>query len=159
MERKSYTEYRRFIPIQPSKLYYFILFSIVVFACVFAVFAIELIKMLTNSDFTSTWVEALLLILIFYLYITYRTIHERVLVHDNGILEIYAKNRHYTIPISTIKQIDYKKRLFICIDVIILILETTQNKKIELMLKENKEFLAELKQHNPNIIIQELPEV
>lgn len=160
MERKSYIEFRRYTPIEPSKLYYVILFGAVIFAVIFSVFFVELIQILFNCDSESTWIDSLFFLLVFYLYIAYRTTRERVLVHDNGTLEIYQTYKHYTIPISSIEQINYKKQFSIYYsDIIILRLETTQNKKIKLMLKETKEFLAELKKHNPDIIIPELPEI
>lgn len=160
MERKSYIEFRRYTPIEPSKLYYVILFGAVIFAVIFSVFFIELIQILFNCDSESTWIDSLIFLLVFYLYIAYRTTRERVLVHDNGTLEIYQTYKHYTIPISSIEQINFKKQFSIYYsDIIILRLETTQNKKIKLMLKETKEFLAELKKHNPDIIIPELPEI
>ncbi len=160
MERKSYIEFRRYTPIEPSKLYYVILYGAVIFAVIFSVFFVELIQILFNCDSESTWINSLIFLLVFYLYIAYRTTRERVLVHDNGTLEIYQTYKHYTIPISSIEQINYKKQFSIYYsDIIILILETTQNKKIKLMLKETKEFLAELKKHNPDIIIPELPEI
>ncbi len=160
MERKSYIEFRRYTPVEPSKLYYVILFGAVIFSVIFSVFFVELIQILFNCDSESTWIDSLIFLLVFYLYIAYRTTRERVLVHDNGTLEIYQKYKHYTIPISSIEQINYKKQFSIYYsDIIILILETTQNKKIKLMLKETKEFLAELKKHNPDIIIPELPEI
>ena len=160
MERKSYIEFRRYTPIEPSKLYYVILFGAVIFSVIFSVFFVELIQILFNCDSESTWIDSLIFLLVFYLYIAYRTTRERVLVHDNGTLEIYQTYKHYTIPISSIEQINYKKQFSIYYsDIIILILETTQNKKIKLMLKETKEFLAELKKHNPDIIIPELPEI
>ena len=160
MERKSYIEFRRYTPIEPSKLYDVILFGAVIFAVIFSVFFVELIQILFNCDSESTWIDSLIFLLVFYLYIAYRTTRERVLVHDNGTLEIYQTYKHYTIPISSIEQINYKKQFSIYYsDIIILRLETTQNKKIKLMLKETKEFLAELKKHNPDIIIPELPEI
>jgi hypothetical protein len=160
MERKSYIEFRRYTPIEPSKLYYVILFGAVIFAVIFSVFFVELIQILFNCDSESTWIDSLIFLLVFYLYIAYRTTRERVLVHDNGTLEIYQTYKHYTIPISSIEQINFKKQFSIYYsDIIILRLETTQNKKIKLMLKETKEFLAELKKHNPDIIIPELPEI
>ena len=47
----------------------------------------------------------------------------------------------------------------ICGNAIVIKLELKNGKMIKLLLKENEQFLAELKKHNSNIIIPELPVV
>jgi hypothetical protein len=159
MERKSYTEYRRYTPVEPPSLYYLILSVIVILVAVFINGTCYLVSDTDSStDFLLYAIIESVALLYFF---PYKMSHERTLIHhNNDIIEIFLFNRkHQTIPISEISQVSYVKRWTLCRDIIILVLETTQNKKVKLMLKENKEFLAELKKHNPNIIVPELPEI
>ena len=162
MTRKNFTEYQRMTPIEPPSLYYLLLSIIVILGVIFANGICYFLFMTYNIFITITDIILYILIdsAIMLYFFPYKMSRERTLIHQNGIMEIFPFNhKHQTIPISEISRIFCKTRWTLCGDTVILVIETTYKKKIQLVLKENKEFLVELKQYNPKIIIQNLPEL
>jgi len=160
MERKSYIEYRRLTIIEPPCLYYILLYIATILASVFSVLFVALLCfILFNKTSILLTTTGLFSALIIFLYSAYNHSRERVLLHKNSVLEVYWNYRHHMIPISSITQVSYKKQWTICGNFIVLVLHYNNSRKVEILLKETKEFLAELKKHNPNIIVPELPEI
>ena len=155
MEHRCYIEYKRLALVEPPCLYYLLVAILVVLSWIFAIAIVELVF---SNDFL-TAIELIIIHSAVGLFFLLRQSRERALIHDNGNLEVYGFNQHTSTPIAEIKQVHFKKRFTICGNVIVIKLELKNGKVIKLLLKENEQFLAELKKHNSNIIIPELPVV
>lgn len=153
MERKSYSEYRPPTLITPPKLCYFI--DIVINVIASFIGACVFFLVVSNIYIT---ICVFVLWIITGSYYTLRSSKERTLIHDNGYLEtFFGRFKHKIISIGDIKHIYIKKRWTLYKNYIILILELSNGQKMPICIQDNEQFLAELKSHNPNIIIPELP--
>ena len=153
MERKSYSEYRPPTLISPRKLAYF-------FDCIINIIASFISACVVYLLMPNIYIITCLFVTLIITgsYYTYRSSKERTLIHDNGYLETFlGRFRHKMISIGDIKQVHLKKRWTLYKNYIILILELSNGKKLPICIQDNEQFLAELKSHNPNIIIPELP--
>lgn len=155
MDHKNYLEFKRLTLVEPPCLYYLLVAILVVLSWIFAIAIVELVF---PNDFL-TAIELIIIQSAVGLFFLLRQSRERALIHDNGNLEVYGLNQHTSTPIAEIKQVHFKKRFTICGNAIVIKLELKNGKVIKLLLKENEQFLAELKKHNSNIIIPELPVV
>jgi len=153
MEHKNYLEFKRLTLIEPPCLYYLLMSIIIILSWIFAIAIVELVF---PNDFL-TAIELIIIQSAVGLFFLLRQSRERTLVHNNGDLELYGIHKHVIIPIVEIKQVHFKKRFTICGYVIVIKLELKNGKVIKLLLKDNEQFLSELKKHNPNLIIPELP--
>lgn len=155
MEQKKYSEYRRLTLIEPPCLFYILMYTITILVVFIVVACMFFLPTAGNNDTSTEWV--LLTFLIIFIHSVYRHSRERALIHSNGKLEVYGYYKHQDIPIKNINQIHFKRRWTICGNVLVIVLELNNKNTIELLLKDNEQFLEELKSHNPNIIIPELP--
>ena len=160
MERKQYSEYRPKLLIEPPKAYYAVC-CIVWLLMIILVYSLAYLCDLYYLDSLYSYVLLAIIAGVFGTYEVYRISRERALIHDNGKLELfYGKYFHKVVSIAEIKQITFRCPWNIYgINFIVLVLELQNGKKIKFQVKETKEFLAELKKHNPDIIIPELPEI
>lgn len=161
MENKNYLEFRRLTLVEPPCLYYLLVYIIIILSWILCVtvgkYLYHQVFPQEPSDLTA--IESYFIFLTIATIFFIRRTRERALIHDNGNLEVYGLNHHTTTPITEIKQVHFNKRRTICGNAIVIKLELKNGKVIKLLLKENEQFLAELKKHNSNIIIPELPVV
>lgn len=163
MERKQYLEYRPKLLIEPPILYYAIFCFVRILVTIITWTSCYLFYNIYLGSESGINIYILLIIIgvIFAFYEVYKISHERVLIHDNGKLELFfGKYFHKVVFIANIRQISFKRPWNIYgVNFIVLVLEMQNGQKIKFQVKEPKEFLAELKKHNPNIIVPELPEI
>lgn len=157
MEHKNYLEFKRLTLIEPPCLYYTLSFMALLIGIVLATLIILYLRSIGMMDSGLTVTELLFINITICAILLYRQSRERALIHEKGTLEVYGFNYHTTTSITEIKQVHFKKRFTICGYVIVIKLELKNGKVIKLLLKENEQFLSELKKHNPNLIIPELP--
>lgn len=155
MEHKNYLEFKRLTLIEPPCLYYMLLFIVITLT---AVLAVSVGAYFNAFDYQSyPIVEYFIVCMAILIICLYRLSRERALIHENGNLEVYRNNKHTITPIQDITQVHFGKWPTICGNAIVIKLELKNGKVIKLLLKENEQFLSELKKHNPNLIIPELP--
>ena len=157
MDHKNYLEFRRLTLVEPPSLYYMLLFIAIILIAALAVSIGAYLNVFNYESYTV--VEYFFVCLAVLIICLYRLSRERALIHDNGNLEIFGNYKHTITPITDITQVHFGKWHTICGNVIVIKLELKNGKVIKLLLKENEQFLAELKKHNSNIIIPELPVV
>ncbi len=158
MEHKSYSEYKPPFIITFPYIYYPVgaLILSFVYLILIGVFCLlysdcNYIQNITNN--------IILLIGLFYLCVV-RPRLGRVRIHTDGHLEIlfFGTKHHQKISVSDIRKIDIHRNWSVIYgDSIVLLLSMKKGKTSRICIQDNEQFLAELKSHNPNIIIPELP--
>lgn len=157
MDHKNYLEFKRPTLVEPPSLYYMLLFIAMILIAALAVSIGAYLNFFNDESYPI--VEYFIAWLPISIICVYRLSRERALIHDNGNLEIFRNYKHTITPITDITQVHFGKWHTICGNVIVIKLELKNGKMIKLLLKDNEQFLAELKKHNSNIIIPELPVV
>ena len=155
MEHKNYSEYKRLTLVEPPYLYYSLLYIITILAIIVAVLSVNYFHYEEIDP-----QKAVISFFIFFIVETsviIRLSRERALIHDNGNLEVYGLYNHKITPISTIKQVIFKKRYTICGKVDVIQLKLAEGEMPNLLLKDIEHFVLELKKYNPTITIPELP--
>lgn len=155
MDHKNYLEFKRLTLVEPPSLYYMLLFIAIILIAALAVSIGAYLNVFNYESYPV--VEYFFVLLAVLIICLYRLSRERALIHDNGNLEIFWNYKHTITPITDITQVHFGKWHTICGNAIVIKLELKNGKVIKLLLKENEQFLAELKKHNSNIIIPELP--
>lgn len=158
MEIKSYTEYRPPYIITSSVMYY--LLGTIILLLIFIIHIGILCWISSDYNFIDNLTKNIVLFIGLHYLCIIRPRLARTLVHTNGYLEILFMGNSFLkkIAINDIKRIEIKKNWSILYgDAIILLLTQANGSLSRICIKENKDFLTELKRYNPNIIIQEIP--
>lgn len=158
MTTKKYTEFNTPRIIKSPLIYYPLGLLIILFI----VFLINVFSCFVNStsDYLGFFEKDIILIVgLFYLGVV-RPRFGKARIYQNGILEVLFIGIHMkeTINITDIKRIQLHKQWSLAYgNTIELQLECTNSKHTSLRVSDCEQFLTELKKHNPNIIIPEVP--